>query len=296
MFCNKCGAQLPDGSLFCGKCGNALPLPTPAENVAAVPPVVEPVVAHPPVEESAPVEISVVEMAAVEPAILQEPAYIPPTEMSPEAPATPKKKRSLTGRIIGIVAALCVVAIGVMCILHFLPSKFQPLVEDAMAVEYKMEISGLKEMAPSQAWEKLKRDHDVTIDDLVSQQEYAEAAKYIYGLNEEDEERLGKNIRYSVKVLKEYDIPAKGYEQVLERLQNTYDIPRSMVGEMQEVYCEVALTGDKETAYVLTGYIAVEVDGTWYLMNGDRFVAEYMASCIVREAKGSVESDAELDF
>lgn len=291
MFCNKCGAQLPDGSLFCGKCGNALPLPTPAEDVAAVPPVEEPVPAQPSMEEPAPAEIPV-----VEPTIPQEPAYIPPTEMSPEAPATPKKKRGLTGRIIGIVAALCVAAIGVMCILHFLPSKFQPLVEDAMAVEYKMEISGLKEMAPSQAWETLKKDHDVTIDDLVSQQKYADAAKYIYGLNEEDEERLGKNISYSVKVLKEYDIPAKAYEQVLKRLQDTYDIPPSMVGEMQEVYCEVMVKGDKETAYDLTGYVAVEIDGTWYLMNGDRFVAEYMASNIVREAKGSVESDAELEF
>ena len=54
MFCDKCGAQVPDGIRFCGQCGNTIaqqpapqPAPQPVPQPAPQPPVQQPVYQQP---------------------------------------------------------------------------------------------------------------------------------------------------------------------------------------------------------------------------------------------------------
>ncbi len=109
-FCNQCGAQLEDDMLFCNMCGakqEAAPVAPAAPEAAPAP---EPVVPAP--EPVAPEAIPAIEPAS---GVFYQatPAYTP--EVAPAAgPAQPEapKKKSKLGLIIGIIAAVLVLAGG----------------------------------------------------------------------------------------------------------------------------------------------------------------------------------------
>ena len=107
-FCQNCGAPLPEAGKFCIRCGTPIPQAASPEPVPAPQPVQPPV--QPPVQQP------------------MQPPWYPPTQ--PQAPTYPQspvypgagvpgqymppQKKSNGGLIIGIVAAVLVVALGVV--------------------------------------------------------------------------------------------------------------------------------------------------------------------------------------
>lgn len=109
MFCPKCGNTMPEGAVFCGACGNRLEVQTAPTQETYVPKQQETVAAPAtPVQEQPPVE-PVCEQPA---APAYEPAYVPPTPVTPEAPKA--KKKSLTWLWILIAAAVLVASVVVV--------------------------------------------------------------------------------------------------------------------------------------------------------------------------------------
>jgi len=133
MFCIHCGSQIADGCRFCTVCGKpqeaaSAPVTEEVIPVAAAPVVEEaaPIAAEPVVEEAAPVAAApVVEEAApvaAEP-VVEEAApvaaepVVPPafSQFSTEAVLEPPvvKKKSKKGLVIGIIAGILVILLGV---------------------------------------------------------------------------------------------------------------------------------------------------------------------------------------
>ncbi len=140
-FCKQCGASLEDDMMFCGQCG-ASQAEAPAEQAAEV------------VEQAAEtvaVAEAVVEAAAPEaaPAAQPEAAPVAQPEVAPaapyaapvyqqapvEAPAQAAPKKSKKGLIIGIVAAVLVIAAAVVGVVFFLSNSKKETIDASKLVK-----------------------------------------------------------------------------------------------------------------------------------------------------------------
>lgn len=138
-FCKQCGASLEDDMMFCGQCG-ASQAETPAEQAAEV---VEQ--ATETVETAA--EAAVVEAAAPEAAPAAQPEaapvaqpevapaapYVAPVYQQTPAPAAPKKSKK--GLIIGLVAAVLVIAAAVVGVVFFLSNSKKETIDASKLVK-----------------------------------------------------------------------------------------------------------------------------------------------------------------
>ncbi len=120
MFCNKCGAQIPDGTKFCNKCGAPVggANPAPANGPAATPA---------PANNAAPANGAVPPVPPMQQPVngmpMQQPMNGMPMNGMPMNGMMPPKKPVNKKLIIGICSAVAVIAIAVVAIILILNIK-----------------------------------------------------------------------------------------------------------------------------------------------------------------------------
>lgn len=143
-------------------------------------------------------------------------------------------------------------------------------------IEYKGKYQKIEKMLPDAYLEYLAkrqdRDPDSVLEDII------EEAKLEWEGDPEDKdddgtkgslkERYGKNYKVSYKILYEDKLKGKELEEIQESLKSRYDIAKSSIKTVYEMYVKVTIKGSEDEQSYKSLLYSINIDGKWYLING----------------------------
>lgn len=306
MFCNKCGAQIPDGTKFCNKCGAPVggANPAPANGPAANPA---------PANNAAPANGAV---PPVPP--MQQPMNGMPMNGMPMNGMMPPKKPVNKKLIIGICSAVAVIAIAVVAIILILNIK--PKVNlnsyvdaefsgydtvgtadvevdtDAIVKKYGKKIKG------TSALKKYRKEEDITKDDMTDAEIFAEMVEDACYVDRTSYLSNGDKIEISwdkddIKEIKKYfkvELQFKDFEVEVKDLDEAEefdpfkDLEVTFQGVSGDGYAELSYNGDLDIDF----YASPNYD----LEEGDTITVYTYASKDEFLREGKLLTETEKDY
>lgn len=255
MFCRKCGAKMPDGTLECTVCGAQMSVPVstpvaaPAETENTYSFTAAPQTRNCPAC-GAPLDPSVKFCGScgsqVEPA---QPAVMPDYSgaVQPAAKAGGSKSKLL------IIAAVAVVAVAVVLFLIFGGSggpggSPEDAVENFLDSTFSADVDGILSVVPEELAEEALDDMDP--DEM---EEYLQ--EMLDGI-----ESFG--VRYSYEILETDDVSKSELKELKEHYEDEYDIE---VTDAQVVEVELNVESDFGDQSESMEFTVIEIGGDWYI-------------------------------
>ena len=247
IFCEKCGAELPDDAQFCTNCGQSVPAKS-ADSDSTV-------------TATAAVGTDTASEPAAAPAVNTESTYQPSPAQSFTESTPDQKNKNLLPIIIGGAAA-AVILIVIIVSVALGGNGYKKAIDNYFDVMFKGKADKIEKLCPSEYWDWYEEEYDKDLADI--KDDYKDNWD---DLLEDFEDEFGKNFKATYKVTDKKELSDKKLKTIQDNLKESYDIAKKSVKKAYKLDLDVELKGkDDEDSEEITVY-AVKIGGSWYICN-----------------------------
>lgn len=261
-FCVSCGKPLEENAAFCPGCGKPV-AEAPVEPAA-------PVASEAPVQAEAPaVKENPIDKAMDKVQGFAQKATIFSKDYIAKAKTNPKMWIAPGAIAAGIIALIVVV------IILLSGSKYTTALDNYFDVNCYGKADKIELLAPKEYWDYYEEENDKSLDDLKEQFE-----ENWDDMQDMLEDRYGKNIKVTYKVVDEDKISDRKMKKIAEALEDTYDIDADSVKEGYKIDVEMTIKGSEDDDEEESTFNIIKIGSRWYMISyyeaGDEYRVSFM--------------------